>query len=106
MQRGLKHREVLNPNPTNRHIDQAVTVAVRRARPQMEDVQTHELSFHLSAPGLVAVQCSRCEKWRKMVTLEQQASVPEGDGDDAAWFCEQNLDPAFAACSVPEEASS
>ena len=55
--------------------------------------------------GVVAgTQCVRCDKWRKMVTPEQRASVP--DGDDAAWFCEQNLDPAFAACSVPEEASA
>lgn len=49
------------------------------------------------------VQCSRCEKWRKVSAAA--LAVISAAGDDAPWFCEQNTDdPARASCDVSDEA--
>ena len=72
----------------------------------------HLLVLHSQAPARDAVvvswacpylsallQCSRCEKWRRL-SDEAHAAIAA----DAEWFCEQNPDPAFASCEVPQEA--
>jgi CW-type Zinc Finger len=53
--------------------------------------------FLLKFPALL--QCSRCEKWRRL-SDEAHAAIAA----DAEWFCEQNPDPAFASCEVQQEA--
>jgi len=45
------------------------------------------------------ITCDECGQWRRLPP--HAALPPEG----VTWFCQQNTDPHFRSCSVPEETS-
>ena len=50
-------------------------------------------------PDQIWVQCDNphCLKWRKLPAGTNPDKLPE------KWYCQQNPDPAFRSCDVPEE---
>ncbi|XP_036448166.1 zinc finger CW-type PWWP domain protein 1-like [Colossoma macropomum] len=71
-------------------------------RPECKEEEREEENDSGSDEYVVWVQCSRadCGKWRKLSEDVDPSVLP----DD--WMCENNPDPAFCSCSVPEEQSS
>ncbi|KAL7858966.1 hypothetical protein SRHO_G00141130 [Serrasalmus rhombeus] len=71
-------------------------------KPDSKAEDREEESSSDSDKYVVWVQCSRadCGKWRKLSEDVDPSVLP----DD--WICEDNPDPAFRSCSVPEEQSS
>ncbi|KAL6484072.1 hypothetical protein MHYP_G00089450 [Metynnis hypsauchen] len=78
------------------------SVTETKDKPDSKGEDREEESSSDSDKCVVWVQCSRadCGKWRKLSEDVDPSVLP----DD--WICENNPDPAFPSCSVPEEQSS
>ena len=68
------------------------------ALPELDDEQAQQESCE-SDPEETWVMCDRCEKWRRVGTINTS-------GLASAWRCENNSDPRFASCEAAQELPS
>ena len=68
------------------------------ALPELDDEQAQQEGCE-SDPEETWVMCDRCEKWRRVGTINTS-------GLASAWRCENNSDPRFASCEAAQELPS